>query len=277
MVNKTIAIYVFVDELLTMTGHKKNEDIRRRVNDSEILTTAIIAAKYFGGHMENALAFMKGTGLMPDMLGKSRFSRRLAKAGFLLMDIFGQVGTFFKDIVAEKEYILDSFPVAVCHNIRISSCKLLKGEEYRGYKASMRTYFYGVKVQMITTRDGVPIEFCFVPGSEHDVRAFARLPFDLSPESSIYADAAYTDYLTEDVMLDAEGILLEAQRKKNSKRKDHPSVAFLKEQFRKKIETAFSDLKKLFLKTIHAVTIEGFLLKIRLFILAYQLEKAKCI
>lgn len=49
MVNKTIAIYVIVDELLTMIGHKKHEDIRRRTSDSEILTTAIIAARYFGG------------------------------------------------------------------------------------------------------------------------------------------------------------------------------------------------------------------------------------
>lgn len=130
---------------------------------------------------------------------------------------------------------------------------------------------------MITTWDGVPVEFCFVPGSEHDVRALSRLLLDLSPKSCVYADAAYTDYPSEDMMFDAEGIRLMAHRKKNSRRKDYPSVAFSKEVFRKKVETAFSDLKKLFPRTVHAVTIEGFLMKIKLFILAYQQEKAKCI
>jgi hypothetical protein len=32
--------------------------------------------------------------------------------------------------------------VAVCDNIRILRCRLLKGEGYRGYCASKRRYFY---------------------------------------------------------------------------------------------------------------------------------------
>jgi hypothetical protein len=48
---------------------------------------------------------------------------------------------------------------------------MLKGRQWRGKQSSMRRYFYGVKVQALTTAKGIPVEFGFVPGSESDVQA----------------------------------------------------------------------------------------------------------
>lgn len=85
-------------------------------------------------------------------------------------------------------YALDSFTVAACDNMRISSCKLLKGREWRGKQSSMRRYFYGVKVQLLVTKDGIPVEFGFVLGSEHDSSSLKKLPVELSAESEVFAD-----------------------------------------------------------------------------------------
>ena len=137
----------------------------------------------------------------------------------------------------------------------------------------MRRYFYGVKVQVLTTSSGIPVEFCFVPGSESDVQALKKLPMTVAPESSIYADSAYTDYTIEDDAKDAEMLRLMIQRKSNSKRKDEPWIRFLKEHMRKGIETTFSMLKGLFLRKIHAVTFKGFLLKIVMFIVGFTFNK----
>ncbi len=126
----------------------------------------------------------------------------------------------------------------------------------------MRRYFYGVKVQVLATAKGIPVEFCFVPGSESDVQALKKLPLSVVPESSIYGDAAYTDYGIEDNMSEAENIHLRISRKSDSKRKDELWMRFLKENSRKRIETTFSEIKNLFLRKIHAVTFKGFLLKI---------------
>ena len=68
----------------------------------------------------------------------------------------------------------------------------------------MRRYFYGVKVQVLTTTSGIPVEFCFVPGSESDVQALKKLPLTVARQSSIYADSSYTDYTIEDDAKDAE-------------------------------------------------------------------------
>jgi len=45
------------------------------------------------------------------------------------------------------------------------------------------------------------------------------------------------------------------------------------EQMRKGIETAFSAIKALFLRKIHAVTFKGFLLKLLLFLITFTLNK----
>lgn len=269
--DKIIRIYCIVDDILKGIGHE--EDSRRKVSDSEIITTALVSALYFGGHLDNSRGFMKMTKLVPAMLDKSRFNRRLHQLAELLFSIFYQIGHYLKSIAGAAEYIIDSFPVAVCDNIRISRCKLLKGKQWRGKQCSMRRYFYGVKVQVLVNDQGIPVEFGFVPGCESDVQALKKLPLAVAAESKIYGDAAYTDYQIEDDMREADLVELMIQRKSNSLRKDEPWIRFIKEQMRKGIETSFSEIKALFLRKIHAVTFKGFLLKLVMFILAFTLNK----
>ncbi len=269
--DKIIAIYCIVDDLLKGIAHYEHPE--RKVSDSEVITTALVSALYFGGHVDNARGFMKMTKLVPRMLDKSRFNRRLHQLADLLFSIIFQIGHQIKSMAGASEYVIDSFPVPVCDNIRISRCKLLKGEQWRGKQCSMRRYFYGVKVQMLITAEGIPVEFCFVPGSESDVQALKKLPLAVAAESKIYGDGAYTDYGVEDDMKDAEMVQLMIQRKSNSIRKDEPWIRFIKEYMRKGIETAFSEVKALFLRKIHAVTFKGFLIKLMMFILAFTLNK----
>lgn len=269
--DKIIGIYCIIDDILLGIGHR--EDDRRKVSDSEIITTALVSALYFGGHVDNARSFMKMTKLIPNMLGKSRFNRRLHSVSELVFSMFWQLGHELKNMAGASEYVIDSFPVAVCDNIRISRCKLLKGKQWRGKQSSMHRYFYGVKVQMMINAQGIPVEFGFVPGCESDVQALKKLPLAVAPESKIYGDSAYTDYQAEDDMKEAEMINLMICRKSNSKRPDEPWVKFIKEYMRKGIETAFSQIKALFLRKIHAVTFKGFLIKLVLFILAFTLDK----
>jgi len=88
----------------------------------------------------------------------------------LLNDLFHQLGMILKETSDSTEYLLDSFPIPFCDNIRIFNAKLIKSEDYRGYIASKKRYFYGVRVQLLTTKSGIPVEFVFLPGSASDVR-----------------------------------------------------------------------------------------------------------
>lgn len=269
--DKITAIFCLVDDLLKGIGHR--EDLRRKFSDSELITTAMVSALYFGGHQDNARGFMKMSRLCPDMLDKSRYNRRLHALEPLLFSLFFQVGQYLKDISGACSYIIDSFPVAVCDNIRISRSKIVKGEQWRGKQSSMRRYFYGVRVQVMVTKEGIPVEFGFVPGSESDVQALKKLPLHVSDGSCIYGDAAYTDYTIEDDMELGDAVKLCIARRSNSKRPDQPWERFLKAHNRKRIETTFSEIKNLFLRKIHAVTFKGFLIKIMMFVIAFTFNK----
>jgi hypothetical protein len=270
MKEKTIAIYVFLDDIMIDCGHK--EPANRNTSDSEIITTALIAAKYFYGHMDHAICFVKESGLMPKMLSKSRFNRRIHAIYELIITLFFDLAEVIKKINITSEYIIDSFPVSVCENIRIQRCKIIKGNQYRGRKASLKKYFFGFTIQVIVTVDGTPVEFAILPGSYHDIIGMRNMFFNLPEGSILYGDNAYTDYDYEDDCLEAENIRLMIARKNNSHRQHQPWQEYLISTNRKRIETTFSQIVLMFPKHIHAVTVDGFLLKIILFIFVFTLN-----
>lgn len=270
--DKIISIFCLIDDILQGINHV--EDVRRQVSDSEIILTAIVSSTSFYGNHCSAIKFMKQYGFIPNMLDKSRFNRRLHKVGKLLYEIFEIVSSCFKDFCCEMHYIIDSFPVAVCNNMRIANCKIITDKKWRGYTASMRSYFYGVKVQLLTTKDGIPIAFHFTPGRTGDAKALGKMIDKLPVEASLYGDSAYTDYGLEDIALERKCISLKIQRKSNAKRIDTLEQKNEKLKMRKRVETTISDIKKMFPRTIHAVTLEGFLIKLTLFVFGLQLNKA---
>lgn len=272
MYDRTLAIYCFVDDLLKAMQHR--EDRRCEVSDAEVVTTALCAMLWFGGNFERSRSFLHSSGMMPRMLSRSRLSRRLTRLAELVEMIFHQLGLTLKELNTESRYAMDSFPLAVCDNIRIPRCRLTKEAHYRGYVASKRRYFYGVRVQVMVTVDGFPVEFCVLPGSLSDVAGLAHLPFALPAGAEVAADAAYTFYEWEDELAEREQISLLVGRKRNSKRRDVPSLHDYKQWLRRRIETVFGEITKLFPKKIHATTLAGFILKISLFLFAYQVDRA---
>lgn len=274
MREQTVAMYCFLDDLLTHTrpSWARPANPRRRLNDAQVLTTALVAARFFGGNLVRAKHYMEQH-WGQNKLDKSGFTRQLHALTDTLLGLFATCGTLLKNLHTEARYIIDSFPVAVCHNTRIERCKLLENSAYRGRCASKRCWFYGFKVQVLTTSDGVPVEFYIHAGSEADSTGLRGLPLDLPEGSVVYTDAGYTDYVAEDLFEEATGNQQQTARRKNSKRPHHPAQNFLLQHFRKRIETSFSVLTARFPKQIHAVTAAGFALKIALFIFVHTLDQ----
>ncbi|SPE78070.1 Transposase DDE domain protein [Flavobacterium columnare] len=206
--DKIISIFCLIDDILHGIDHK--EDIRRRVSDSdsEIILAAILSSTSFYGNHCSAIRFVKQYGFIPEMVDASRFNRRLHKIANLLYELFEIVSFYFKEFCCEMQYIIDSFPVPVCNNMRIMNCKILKEEKYRGYTASMGNYFYGIKVQLLTTKDGIPIAFHFTPRKTGDAKAIGKMIDKLPVKASLYGDSAYTDYAIEDIALERKCISL---------------------------------------------------------------------
>jgi hypothetical protein len=272
MDDSVLAIYCLCDDLLKALKHY--EDSQRQMSDAEVMTTALVAALYFGGNFERARSLLTSSRYIPNMLSKSQFNRRLHAVSDLLLMVFRVLGETFKQLNASSLYIIDSFPVAACDNIRIQRDKRFGSEKFRGYTASKRRYFYGVKIFLLTAAKGEPVEMFLVPGSIADVVALDVFDFNLPSASTVYGDSAFTLYVAEDVLREACGIDLSPMRKKNSKRPASASLAYLQAVRRKQVETAGSLIERLLPKSIHAVTAKGFTLKIFLFVLAYSFSCA---
>ncbi len=272
MCDSTLAIYCFVDDFLKASGH--HQDLRVEVTDSEVITIAISAMLHFGGNFERARLMLHELGLVKRLLSRSRFSRRVTRLADLIYRLFHQLGAVLKELHWETRYLLDSFPVPVCDNIRINRCRIIQDEQYRGKMSAKRRFFYGVRVQMMATSDGIPLEFCILPGACSDLQGLAELALDLPEMAELFARGGYNFYEWEDYLQETENLKLQVPRKKNSKRGREPWLEIYKSLMRKYIETTIGEISKLFPKKIHATNLNGFLLKIALFLFAYQIDKA---
>ncbi len=272
MCDSTLAIYCFIDDFLKASGHR--EDLRIEVTDAEVITIAINAMLHFGGNFQRSRLVLYELGLVKRLLSRSRFSRRVNRLADLIYQLFHQLGSVLKELHWESCYLLDSFPVAVCDNIRIGRCRIVSDEQYRGKMPSKRRYFYGVRVQLLATSDGIPLEFCILPGSCSDLQGLAELALDLPEMAELFVDAGYNFYEWEDYLGEIDRLRLQVPRKINSKRAREPWLEIYKSLMRKYIETTIGEISKLFPKKIHATNLNGFLLKIALFLFAYQIDKA---
>jgi hypothetical protein len=270
MDEKILAIYCLCTDILKAIGHV--EDSQQKMSDAEVITTALVAMLCFRGNFESARALLSAPPYIPHMLSCSRLNRRLHRLKELCVMLFELLGQQWKDLNTESIYILDSFPIPVCDNYRIPRAKLYQQEEYRGYIASKKRYFYGLKIHLLVTKDGQPVECLLTPGACSDVRSLKLFQFDLPEGSWIDTDKAYNDYEVEDMLLEAAAIQLCPMRKKNSTRAVPPCIAYVQHYYRKKIETVGSLIERMLPKSIHAVTAAGFELKVFLFVLAYSIN-----
>jgi hypothetical protein len=228
---------------------------------------------YCGGNYAKARKQLGCQQYIPDMLSESRFSRRLNRLGHLFVPLFAMLAQTWKTLNPENIYSLDTFPIPVCDNIRIARARIYQHEDYRGYIASKKRYFYGLKVHILVTHTGEPVEFFLTPGAYSDVSYLDQFDFDLPEGATVYADKIYNYYLVEDCLQEDGQITFSPFRKRNSKRPVPPWIRFLQHYFRKMVETSISLVERLLPKHIHATNAAGFELKVILFILALSFDR----
>ena len=285
-------IYCLCDDFLKAWGHR--DAPQARMTTAEVMTVALTAAALFGGNQERSRCFLKEHGYLPRVLSKGRFSHRLHEVpDTLWRALFGLLADVHKQLNECQEYAVDSLPVPVCDNIRIRRCRLYpcprenrkgspgrakrpdkkqpKPEGFRGYVASKRRYFYGLKVHLLVTTAGLPVEVMLAPGSQADVSAFKCLPMDLPAGAHVFADAGYLDDQERALLQESASVHLVAARRENCQEQLPPWVSYVSKHERKRVETVFSQIVSAFGRTLRAVTPRGFELKVFLTVLAYTI------
>ena len=256
-----ITSYVVIDDVLKAWDYQ--EDCRASGHASEILTVAVMAAKYFQNHHERALCILIRLGYVTP-LSVSRFNRRLHGLKDWLQGIVDLLGAVWRE---GQVFIMDSMPLPVCKRVRASRCKKVRGKAFCGYCAAKKEKFFGWRLHLICTPQGIPVSFDLLPAAQQDLTPIHELMVGLPDGATVFADKGYISEPDASSILAATGVRLIAIRRKNMSPLSWADDYDLR-LYRRRIETVYSQMAAMGVQHLHARTNHGFDLKASATILA---------
>ncbi len=257
-----VTAYVVLDETMRALGHR--DDGRAGAGDAEVLTVAVVAAKYFQRHLERAPQMMRLGRYLSGPLSVSRFNRRLHR----LADWRGLAAVTLGELFATGEaFLLDSMPVPVCRRARARRCRKVSGKDFCGYCAAKKEKFFGWRLHLVCTTDGVPVAFDLVPGGLHDLTPIHELTYGLPQEATVYGDKAYNAGDDEASIAAETGVRLVPIRKANMRPNLWADKLLLRHR-RGRIETGNSQPEAMGIQRLRARTNPGVELKVQASLLA---------
>jgi hypothetical protein len=243
-----VTTYVVIDDILKAHGFE--DDCRASGTAAEILTVGVIAAKYFQNHHERALGIMTGLGYVHG-LSTSRFNRRLHALRMWLAGIV----TIMNELYREGEaFIIDSMPLPVCKRTRASRCKKVRGKAFCGYCAAKREKFFGWRLHLVCTTDGVPVNFDLLPAAEQDLTPIHELTFGLPDGVTVFGDKGYISDPDAASIFSDWGVRFVAVRRHNMQPNSWADEFDLR-LYRKRIETVYSQLESMGLQRLMSAPI----------------------
>jgi hypothetical protein len=258
-----VAAFVIIDTVLERLEHRSH--VLAQVPDAEILTVAVVAARFFQNHHERAVCVLCASGYLSGTISVSRFNRRL----HALADWLAFIAATLGEVFAQGEvFVIDSIPLPVCRRVRARRCRKVRGRVYCGYCAAKKEKFFGWRLHLICTPTGLPVSFTLLPAAFHDLTPLHELAFALAPGARLFGDKAYNSAADEASILAATGVRVIPIRKANMS----PHAWFLDEvelqQYRHTIETVNSQLEKMGVERLYARTNVGFDLKVHASLIA---------
>jgi hypothetical protein len=251
-----ITSYVVIDDVMRSLNHRSHP--LAKVSDAEVLTVAVVAAKYFRNNHERALWVLTELGYLSGSLSTSRLNRRLHAVADWLRLIVETLGELFAQGAV---FIIDSMPLPVCRRARARRNRKVRARDYCGYCAAKKEKFFGFRLHLVCTPAGVPVSFAIVAGGDHDLTPLHELTFLLPAGACVFGDKGYNSAPDEATILDETGVRVIPMRRKNMAQHEWVDEFDLK-RYRKGIETVNSQLEKMGAQQLHARTNAGFEVKV---------------
>ncbi len=263
-----VTAYVVLDKTMAALGHR--DDVRAKASDAEVLTVAVVAAKYFQSHLARALQMLHLGRYLSGPLSVSRFNRRLHALRDWLALALAALGELFAH---GEAFLIDSMLVPVCRRARAGRCRKVSGKNFCGYCAAKREKFFGWRLHLVCTTGGVPVAFDLLPGALHDLTPIHELCHGLPDEATVYGDKGYNAAPDEATILAETGVRLVPIRRANMRPNDWADKLALRAH-RKRIEALFSQLEAMGVQRLRARTNPGLELKLHAALLADTLTNA---
>jgi hypothetical protein len=262
-----VTVYVVIDDVLKAMGHM--DDSRTVISSAEIVTVAVVAAKFFQNHHERALCMLQQTHYLP-ALSVSRFNRRLHALQEVLLSIVSMLG----EILATGDvFVIDTMPVPVCKRVRAKRCRKVQGDHYLGYCASKRDYYFGWQLHLVCDAMGIPVTFELLPAQWDELTLVQALLNSLPEGSAVVADKGYISDQDQQLSYIYGRVRLIPKQRRNMAGNTVEDATLIRAH-RSRIETVNAQLEKMGLQRLHARTNPGFALKVLASLLALTFTNA---
>jgi hypothetical protein len=243
------ALYTLVDDwyqehgaaLLAGKVGKKPE-----FSDSEVLTLAL-AQHWLGFAKERAwLRYLDQNyrPLFPRLLSQSEYNRRTRNLCWLLNAlrrwVVAELGAY------QAEYrLIDGTPIHVRHWRRYGKGHLMLPGAELGYCAAKRESYYGYKLVVLTTLDGIITDWELIPAKADEREAALDLLSDYRHVHT-FGDKGFLDQFRQAQLRELWGNVLLTPKRANQRRQNPKAWDRLMNRLRRCIETTFGQAKEVF-------------------------------
>lgn len=194
------ALYVATDDLLKSYPQaapwRPRVGLAPRISDAELVTLSVMQAllgitserrwiRYANTHLQ---------GLFPYLPGQSGYNKRIRKLADMMHVVIAHLGQDTA-LWSDDVWVADSTPVECGRSRDTARRSELAGFAQYGYCASHSRYFWGLRLHLLCTLQGLPVGFALV-GAKADERDTLRqilqaTPVPVRPGQTIIADKGY--------------------------------------------------------------------------------------
>ena len=239
-------VFVLVDDWYQTDGVKLltgKRGKKPRFSDSEVITLVLLMdylpfpgeTQYLGFIRANYLP------LFPNLVDQSQFNRR-ARSLRLLVEQLRRHWAALLGLLDQREYLLDTKPVPVVGYKRSKRHSNFAETADYGYCASRNMKYFGYKLVMISTMDGIPVDYELVPANT-DERQAADTVLCSVWQSDIFADKGFIGEEWQAGHADARGNQIWTPKRANQKIQNPVEFDRWLNALRERIEGAFNELQ----------------------------------
>jgi hypothetical protein len=259
------ALYTVVDDLYRERLAKllRRPGPEPELSDSEVLTLGV-CAEWGGWDSERAFwRFVRKrlAHLFPRAIDQSGFNRRRRALYPALTRIQAAIAERL-GVTLERERILDTKPVPVMVLKRHDDRGLVfDGEAAVGWCQAKRLYYYGFKLALSMTLDGVVVRYELVPANTDDREAAAEV---FEPGCRYWADKGFAGKAYRQEWLEFDGVEVRAEPNRDSREGWPRQLRRLARRVRQTIEVVNAQLVEQFgIERTRAKTLSGLVTRVQ--------------
>jgi hypothetical protein len=271
-------VYVIVDDLyqVHVQPHDYRPGPRADFTERELLTVALVA-ELIGLDEETAiLGYLRRNHarLFPLLPDRTRYNRRRRALGEAFNTLRRQIRGWLLALLPPNERplaLIDSLPVPVVGFHHARGEHAWKGWATYGYNASKKQTIYGFKLHLVTTGDGVIVDFALAPANLTDGSFTEQLLGD-KYHLLVVGDKGYVDAPVQARLAERQDVLLLTPKRSSQHIQLPAEVTSLISHFRQMIETVNSQLADQFhIETNKATCMSGLVARLHAKLAAHTL------